>query len=713
MKNPKLWSQIFLLLLIASASVLFVSGCLSTNGSENYDSVDMKSFTSEEEMEEYFQKSYYSYDYYSSYDLEWEYTNRYSGSIYPSEPSVEYVADTGYIAAGYVVNTTTASPQAPALSADSSSGPPLSTPSYPSEIDISSSFVSRYSDTNVQTVGADEADSVKTDGQTIYYTPDNYYPYNFVEENDWWGSYYTYDTERKTFIIDALPPANASVLSQLNMSGELYLINDTLVTIHYNLITGYNVSDPANPKEIWKKQLGGYYADSRVIDGKLYMVVLNQTYSLPTKYMGEAVNYKDVYYPTASDLIYSETQNIYYVSEVDVQNGNFDKTIVLLSSGNSVVYGSDQYLYLTNNYRIDESVLYLDFIQQVGPDFYPLDVMKKINTIMGYEYIDSGIKAQTIRGVISNYSETLPSREQYDIYINVQNAYFVYAQDVSKSAERTSISRIDLKTFNVKTGSIPGYVINPFSINEYDGNLRVATMRSNNWMSRDKIYSSVYVLDKNMEVIGSLTGLAPDEEIYSSRFAGDKLYLVTFRIIDPFFVIDLSDPKNPTVLGELKIPGYSTYLHPINETAVIGLGQTGSGSMKLTLFDVTNFSNPTEKDSYVFDRQAYSSVDADYHAFMWDADKNLLVIPTYEHAYVFSVSGGKISLVLDDIHEESMVTRTIYINDYFYTFSNREVHILNQNTWERVKVVDIPQPELYNRLPPEFYNPPPPKIIID
>ena len=712
MKNPKLMVQIFLLLLIASASVLFVSGCLSANGSENYDSIDMKSFTSEAEMEEYFQTSYYS-DYYSEDYFEWEYTNRYSGSIRPSEPNVEYVADTGYIATDYVVNTTTVSPPEPGLSADSSSGPPLSTPSYPPELDISSSFVSRYSDTNVQTVGADEADSVKTDGQTIYYTPDNYYPYNFVEENDWWGSYYTYDTERKTFIIDALPPKDASVLSQLNMSGELYLINNTLVTIHYNLITGYDVSDPASPKEIWKKKLGGYYADSRVIDGKLYMVVLNQTHSLPTNYMGETVNYNDVYYPAASDLIYSETQSIYYVSEVDVQNGNFEKTLVLLSSGNSVVYGSDQYLYLTNNYKIDESVLYLDFIQKVGPDFYPRDVMKKINTIVGYEYIDSGTKAQTIRGVISNYSETLPSREQYDIYINVQNAYFVYAKDVSKSAERTSISRIDLKTFDIKTGSVPGYIINPFSINEYDGNLRIATMRSSNWMSRDQIYSSVHVLDKNMEVIGSLTGLAPDEEIYSSRFAGDKLYLVTFRIIDPFFVIDLSDPKNPTVLGELKIPGYSTYLHPINETAVIGLGQTGSGSMKLTLFDVTNFSNPTEKDSYVFDRQVYSSADDDYHAFMWDADKNLLVIPIYEHAYVFSVSGGKISLVLDDIHEESTVIRTIYINDYFYTFSNREVHILNQNTWERVKVVDIPQPELYNMLPPEFYNAPPPKIIID
>ena len=689
MKSSKSFIQFLLFIFIASASVLFVSGCLSATGSDTYESIEMKSFASDAEMKEYFQTSYYP-----GYNREWEITEKYSGSIWPSGPDIGYATGTSYD-----LNTTSAPRPAPpdAMRPDSSSNSALvldSGSSFPSEADVSSGFVSRYSETNVQTIGADEADSVKTDGQTIYYTPENYYPYNIVKNDYWYGdAYYTYDAEKKTFVIDALPPADASVLSQINMSGDLYLVNNTLVTIHYNLITGYDVSDPAAPKEIWQKQLWGYYSDSRVIDGKLYMVVQNQTVLFPMEYMGETVNHKDVYYPAAPDLLHPETQNIYYISEVDVQSGNFEKTIAVLSSGNSVVYGSGQYLYLTNNYRIDEDVLYLDFIQSYGPDFYPRDVMKKVNLIMKYEYIDSSTKAQTIRGILVNYSSTLTPKVQNELYEKVQGAYFVYAKDVSKSAERTGISRIDLKTFDIKTGSVSGYVIHPFSINEYDGKLRIATTRSSNWMTRDQIYSSVHVLDENMKLIGSLTDLAPDEEIYSSRFVGDKLYLVTFRIIDPFFVIDLSDPKNPTVLGELKIPGYSTYLHPINETAVIGLGRADSNAMKLTLFDVTNFSHPVEMNSYVFDPYAFSVADNDYHAFMWDAEKNLLVIPTYEHAYVFEVSGGKISLALDDVHEESMVTRTIYINDYFYTFSNRAVHILNQNTWERVKVVDIPIPE--------------------
>jgi Secreted protein containing C-terminal beta-propeller domain distantly related to WD-40 repeats len=681
MKNPKSILQIFLLLLIASASVLFVSGCLSSAEPESYGSsgsIEMKSFASEEDMKEYFQTFYSPIS-----DPEWNYSRNYSGSFWTNG---------GYPVADSPIAEYAAAPM-PVTSipedavAYSSYFPSFSGSSADS---VSSEIVSRYSETNVQTVGADEADSVKTDGQTIYYTPNNYYPYNIIEKSD---DYYTYDAEKRTFIIDALPPADASVLSQLNMSGDLYLINDTAVTIHYNLITGYNVSDPANPKEIWKKSLDGYYTDSRVVNGKLYMVVQNQTVLFPMKYMGEAVSYQNIYYPEASDLPPIETQNIYYISEVDVQSGNFGKTVAVLSSGSTAVYGSDQYLYLTNNYRFNSDVLYPEFIETFGSYFYPRSVMKEVDDVLKSE-ISRNMKDQKIRKILSDYSSTLSYEKQRKLDSRVQATYSAYVRDVLKSAERTGISRIDLTTFDIKAGSVFGYITNPFSINEYDGNLRVATINSGNWSSEK--HSSVHVLDENMELIGSLTGLAPGEDIYSSRFVGDKLYLVTFRQIDPFFVIDLSDPKNPTALGELKIPGFSTYLHPINETAVIGLGKADNGSMKLTLFDVTNFSNPIEKDSYVFNRSAFSAASSDYHAFMWDDDKNLLVIPTYGHAYVFSVNNGKISLVLDDVHENSTVVRTIYINDYFYTFSNKEVHILNQNTWERIKVIGIPQPGTYH-----------------
>ena len=695
MKNLKSILQIFLLLVIASAAVLFVSGCLSPAESDSYDSIDMKSFASEEEMNEYLQL-YYS----PMNNPERNYSRNYSGITRSYFDIIDYA--TGEITSDFVPVPMPVPEMAMPMEPDASFFSSASFSGSSSD-SISSEFVSRYSETNVQTIGADEADFVKTNGQTIYYTPDTYYPYNVVKKiteqregsNGRYVYYdYTYDAEKKTFVIDALPPADASVLSQMNMSGNLYLVNNTLVTLHYNLMTGYDVSNPAAPKEIWKKSLDGYYADSRVVDGKLFMVVRNPIASFSLEYMGEAVSCENVYYPEASLRI--ETRDVYYVSEVNVQSGNFDKTVAVFSSESSSIYGSGQYLYLTNNYRIDYGALYLDFIEAFGPTFYPRSVMKDVDAILKSESLSADAKEQKIRKILSDYSSTLTSNEKYKLDRRVQSTYSVYVRDVSKSAERTGISRIDLTTFDVTAGTVFGYIPNPFSINEYDGNLRVATMNSGNLSTGNQRYSSVHVLDENMKLIGSLTGLARDENIYSTRFVGDKLYLVTFKVIDPFFVIDLSDPKNPTTLGELKIPGYSTYLHPINETTVIGLGRADNNAVKLSLFDVTDFSNPIEMDSYVFDRYSSSSAESDYHAFMWDADKNLLVIPTYEHAYVFSVKNGRISLVLDDVHENSKVIRTIYINNYFYTFSNREVHILNQNTWERVKVIPIEQPELAN-----------------
>jgi len=652
MKNLKSQLQIFLLLFILSASVLFVSGCLSSTDSNNYDSVEMKSFVSEEEMKEYFQTFYNPGN-----GSGQQYSSSYSGRFWQTE-SGAIVFPPGPVAA---------------IAAPTSS--------------VGSA----------RTVGVGESDYVKTDGQTIYYTPNNYYPYHFVESENSSSvnnssKQYTYDAEKRTFVIDVFPSADTSFLSQLNMSGDLYLINDTLITIHYNLITGYNVSDPANPKEIWKKSFGGYHMTSHVIDDKLYIAVQNQTVLFPMEYMGESISPKNIYYPASLDLRHPETRNIYYISEVDVQSGNFDKTIALLGISGSVVFGSDQFLYLTSNYITVDDVLYLDFVKQFGSTFYPNDIMKEVDEISESGNLSFSVKAQNIRKILSDYSSTLSSEEQSTLSQRVRNTYYVYESDVYNSTNQTIISQINLKTFDIKTKSVSGAISNSFSINEYEGYLRVAAIYPSNQMIRDKIYSSVHVFDENMDVVGSLTGLPQGDRISGFRFVGDKLYLVTYKS-DPFSVIDLSDPKNPTALGRLKISGYPTYLNLINETAVIGLGKTDNDSMKLTLYDITNVSNPIEKDSYVFNRSFSSVVSSNYPAFLWNADKNLLVIPTSGHTYIFSVSDGKISLVLDDVHEKSTVIRTIYINDYLYTFSNREVHILDQNTWERVKVIDIPQPD--------------------
>ena len=128
---------------------------------------------------------------------------------------------------------------------------------------------------------------------------------------------------------------------------------------------------------------------------------------------------------------------------------------------------------------------------------------------------------------------------------------------------------LDLQKAYVNAGSVPGEVLNQFSMDEKDGYFRIATTDSENWSSETNT-NNLYVLNENLEIIGKVEGLAKGEKIYSVRFIGKMGYMVTFKEIDPLFVIDLSDPTNPQVKGELKIPGYSSYLHPYDENHIIG-----------------------------------------------------------------------------------------------------------------------------------------------
>ena len=169
------------------------------------------------------------------------------------------------------------------------------------------------------------------------------------------------------------------------------------------------------------------------------------------------------------------------------------------------------------------------------------------------------------------------------------------------------------------------------------GYFRIATNAGNLWSDEDPARNNVYVLDGDMQVIGSLENLAKGERIYSTRFLGDRLYMVTFKQIDPLFVIGLSDPNNPVVLGELKIPGYSQYLHPYDADHILGFGQetteneyggTVTDGFKMALFDVSDPNNPSQQFvEHIGDQGTYSELLNNHKALLFDKEKELLAFP--------------------------------------------------------------------------------------
>jgi uncharacterized secreted protein with C-terminal beta-propeller domain len=256
-------------------------------------------------------------------------------------------------------------------------------------------------------------------------------------------------------------------------------------------------------------------------------------------------------------------------------------------------------------------------------------------------------------------------------------------------------------------------------MDEREGYFRIATTNGFSTRSGSSTSNNVYVLNASLGVTGKLEGLAPGEDIYSARFMGSRCYLVTFKKVDPLFVIDLSDPERPEVLGKLKIPGYSDYLHPYDENTLIGVGKETEEAeegdfawyqgVKISLFDVSDVSDPKEIAKFeIGDRGTDSPVLHDHKAFLFSRAKNLLVIPVlvaeidegdysgdvpanaygeyvYQGAYVFHVSPGqgielrgRVTHIDDPLEflksgywfdSELSVERSLYIDDFLYTIS--------------------------------------------
>ena len=204
----------------------------------------------------------------------------------------------------------------------------------------------------------------------------------------------------------------------------------------------------------------------------------------------------------------------------------------------------------------------------------------------------------------------------------------------------TKIYKFDIRDYNISylgCGEVDGFTLNQFSMDEHNGYLRVATS-TGSWGA--DISNYVFVLDSDMNIVGKIEGIAPGETIKSVRFTGDTGYVVTFEQTDPLFVIDLSNPQKPEIKGELKIPGFSTYLHPVGENLVLGVGVDGdengaTNGLKVSLFDVTNPESP--KETYKVTIPAsnsaglYSYVSSQaYHthkALCWDAEESVMYIP--------------------------------------------------------------------------------------
>jgi uncharacterized secreted protein with C-terminal beta-propeller domain len=519
------------------------------------------------------------------------------------------------------------------------------------ESDSSGGGASDYSSTNIQVEGVDEADIVKNDGKYIYVVSGG-----------------------KVKIVDAYPAENMKILSEINLSGvrEIYINQDNLVVFasggysavsyaesvkclgcdggydsYRESVYVYDISDKKNPELKDTISMDGNYVNSRMIGDYVYVIsnkYVNIQNPEPPVFGINGVETKiaaeDVYYWNYPDSSYVFTS----ITAINVNNGEVNNEVYLTGSSNTI-YVSQNNIYLTYTKTFDYKEYANSFASEVAYPILPGEYDDKVKEIMDSEKNDN-YKISEMRKIIENYSDSLTGDEKSEFAKEFSDSLVKFEENIAKKMEKTVIHRINIDKDKIEytgVGEVPGNVLNQFSMDEYNGYFRIATTVGNFW--EGKSVNNLYVLDDELKITGSVEDLAKGEKIYSARFIGKRAYLVTFKKVDPLFVIDLSNPKNPEVLGYLKITGFSDYLHPYDENHVIGIGKEAVAAsdeeinsrnlqfawyqgIKISVFDVSDVSNPVETAKIeIGDRGTDSSALYDHKAVLFDKERNLLVIP--------------------------------------------------------------------------------------
>ncbi|MBT8208384.1 MAG: beta-propeller domain-containing protein [Acidimicrobiia bacterium] len=541
-----------------------------------------------------------------------------------------------------------------------------------------------YSTTNVQEVGVDEPDIIKTDGNRIVALANNVL--QVVSLGD--------DGPEITGTLRFADTWN----SELLLSGDTVIVLGTAQTTpgtdvarsgfapsYYggtSTITQVDISGDA-PQIQSTMFVDGFYTSARMVDGIVRVVIDS--------------------FPTGLEFVFPEGSGLRAERDALRQNQEIIR--------NSSIENWLPYYVIERADGTSEEGLLVDCAATHRPtEFAGLGTLVVLTVDATNDLNAQGSTALFAEGgiVYASSDNLYVATRQWIDWATVQGdapttTTQIHKFDISDPAEVTYRG----------TGQVDGYLLNQFAMSEYDGDLRVASTDSPDWFWTDESSeSSVSVLRENaglLEEIGSIGGLGEGERIFSVRFVDTIGYVVTFRQTDPLYTIDLTDPTAPVAKGELKINGYSAYLHPLSETRLLGVGQDADDEgriegAQLSLFDVSDLTSPTRLDTLTVS-DANSSVEWDHRAFLFWAADDLAIVPL--NRYVWDERNGsedyfagalavriadtgineitRITHATDERKWEAQIQRSLVVGDELYTMSQLGIMASDLGTLEKVE----------------------------
>ena len=596
-----------------------------------------------------------------------------------------------------------------------------------------------YSTTNVQIKNVDEPDFLKNDSKYVY----------IVSKNT-------------LSIINAYPAESAKIILKIALDIEsqyiqnMFLNEDRLV-IFYNsqsdneIIPQYDfiprpsyspithalivdISDKENPNILKDYSIDGHFRDARMIEDYVYFVTnKNIDYQFPRfpiiAERSVPIMTPDAFYFDSME----QFSNFNTLTAIDIFGDTINSETFLMGYGGTF-YVSEDNFYLTYQqdlpYEFYENSAQDRFFDVIVP-ILPSNVKGEIELIQNDSDIRPSLKWMKISEVMQKSYNKMDKDERENLFEKIREALTEYDIKIQEKSRKTIIHKISInqdKIEYVAKGSVPGRLLNQFSMDQKDDRFRIATTTEyytqHSGLTRA---NAVFILDEQLDIVGKLDQIAPDESIFSARFIDDRLYLVTFEQIDPFFVIDLSTDK-PKILGELKIPGFSNYLHPFDEDHIIGIGRdtivedgrVEQVGIKIALFNVENVNNPMVADEVIIgDRYTNSESLHNHKAFFFDKTRNILSMPIdsevnslkeisnskivnpeynrWSGFYVFDLNendGFNLKGIVTHSERDSRYygsenSRTFYIEDVLYTTSKNYIKMNSFDDMEEINSIKL------------------------
>ena len=352
------------------------------------------------------------------------------------------------------------------------------------------------------------------------------------------------------------------------------------------------------------------------------------------------------------------------------------------------------YVYLFSDYSI-----YLDGIKKSKPETYvPLVNGKTVGASdIFLPTVSEGYEYSVVTSIdIKKPGETSDSKaimsDGGQLYVSDRNIYYYDTVWDYVNGQKTTLRRIGYKNGKLSAGAqgkVDGYINDSYSIDEYKGYLRIVLTDDNK--------NDVRILDMDLKEVSSIENLAKNETVYSARLMGDTGYFVTFEQVDPLFSVDLSDPKNPEIIGKLKIPGFSDYLHPYGDGKLLGIGmdadeETGvTNGVKITMFDISDPSNVKEEDTYTLENVYSTDVSYDYKAALVDADQNLIGFAGSTEGmqkyflFRYDEKNGFDLVLEEEVNGSQMMgTRGVYIDDALYVVQGNVVEAYSLKDYQKL-----------------------------